>query len=499
MSLDDMRYVEKMMEKKRAPSSNLVSDDDIPLAMAKNTNKASLPSKRAQIDWFDFFLSAGCDLDDCTRYSAAFERDKMDETLLNDITEGTMRSLGLREGDIIRVKKIIEKRKPTDHLQKPTAHLQEQILRDEELARQLQAQENAIAGRSPAPNLFSGPGGVLKAPRRGRPQPSKSLPPTNVDLNAISSASGQIQYTTSPSSAGVQSTPSSLPPPRPNSVPVPAVASGFEDEAWTNRPSSTKPSKPASPTAGSVATLDTANTAAPPKPAPPSSAAVQNRGGSPVLTKTTEADIFDQLARLSNLKKNAASQQLQQTTQTRPVGFQSEMGPPQVADSRMLPPPTSQPFHGARGPFAPVPANHSLLQPLIPTQTGFSGFVPTKAASSPPTFQNQVASPFIQVQPTGFQSPLPILTHPNGYFGPMSSLGAHNESLVTMAALPIQPRKNVNLPYYSRIHNYLLEHQSFQSRINPSAFTTQPSNVVKDTSPASVFAQMKSGTFANEK
>jgi len=441
MSLDDMRYVEKVMEKKRSSNSNRVSDDDVPLAIAKNTNKASLPSKRAQIDWFDFFLSAGCDLDDCTRYAASFERDKMDETLLNDITEGTMRSLGLREGDIIRVKKIIEKRKPTDHLQKPTPHLQEQIQRDEELARHLQAQENAIAGRSSAPNLFSGPGGVLKAPRRGRPQPSKSLPPTNVDLNAISSASGQIQYTTSPPSAGAQGAPSSLPPPRPNSVPVPAVVSGFEDEAWTNRPSSTKPSKPASPAAGRIP--DIADTASPPKPAPPPSAAVQNKGGSSVLTKTTEADIFDQLARLSDLKKNPAPQQPQQTIQTRPAGFQSEMGPSlpmatQVADSRMLPP-ASQPFHGARGPFAPVPANHSLLQPLIPTQTGFNGFVPTKAAPSPLNFQNHVASPsFIQLQPT-FQSPLPM-TQPNGYFGPMS---AHNESLVTMATLPVQPRKNI--------------------------------------------------------
>ncbi|KAH9031353.1 hypothetical protein EDB85DRAFT_1836537, partial [Lactarius pseudohatsudake] len=55
-----------------------------------------------------FFLNAGYDVDDCTRYASSFERDKIASSILPDITEGTLRTLGLREGDIIRVAKVIE-------------------------------------------------------------------------------------------------------------------------------------------------------------------------------------------------------------------------------------------------------------------------------------------------------------------------------------------------------------------------------------------------------
>ncbi|KAH9172940.1 hypothetical protein EDB89DRAFT_2162340 [Lactarius sanguifluus] len=71
------------------------------------------PTKKAPpVDWFEFFLNTGCDVDDCTRYASSFERDKIDEAILPDITEGTLRTLGLREGDIIRVAKVIEVRRP---------------------------------------------------------------------------------------------------------------------------------------------------------------------------------------------------------------------------------------------------------------------------------------------------------------------------------------------------------------------------------------------------
>jgi hypothetical protein len=69
------------------------------------------PQLKKHVDWFEFFLSAGCDMDDCTRYAAAFERDKIDETLLPDLKADTLRSLGLREGDIIRTLKAVEKKK----------------------------------------------------------------------------------------------------------------------------------------------------------------------------------------------------------------------------------------------------------------------------------------------------------------------------------------------------------------------------------------------------
>lgn len=450
MSAEDMRFVERSIAKTMAKrQQSVVSDDDTPLSVTAKVNVASgsngarsrgpVPPKKApQIDWFDFFLGAGCDLDDCTRYAASFERDKIDETILPDVTDSTMRSLGLKEGDIIRVKKAIEKRKPTDNLNKPSPYIQDQIRRDEELARQLQA------GQAPA-NLFtSGPGGVLKAPRRGRPQPKGSLPLSNVDIKAIDSASDSIQRSASPRSAtplSAQPTSSGAvqAPPRSSSALAPP-SSGFDDDAWAPRPSSTKPVVGTPPSQTPRAPSAPPQTAAEPKPAaapaptpaaapaPAPAAPVTTTTSPPSLAKTTESDIFDQLARLSELRKNTPSAQpaLQQQQQQQlapqqavvatppiiqtPQGFQMGMG---ISNS---PAPLGQlqaqvpsPLNAPRGPFAPVPANQGLLQPLIPTQTGFNSFIPTR----PPQQQQSVPPlPMMQTNNNMLQPTMNSLSPP---------------------------------------------------------------------------------------
>ncbi len=474
MSEEDLKYVQKAtrQQKNGAPSSSHPSrksddDDDEPLGKRRHTlqleaktstpPKAVPPKKGPTIDWFEFFLNAGCDIDDCTRYATAFERDKIDEAILPDITEGTMRSLGLREGDIIRVKKAIETRKPAS-----VKDLRdEQLRKDEDLARQLQAEENAtnLKARNPAPNLFAGTNGELKT-RRGRPQPSNRVP-TNVDLQSISTASDQIKRTGSPmvaSPEGIQqsnSSPSQLPP-KPNAA-APAV-SGFDDDAWTNRPSSTKPApalptrapsappaqpEPPAPAAPSVPTVAVS-------PPPARAASVASSAPAPQQeatlnpAKATNDDIFDQLARIASLRVSspaappaptapALPQRAQSTSLpiSTPVGFHSGMGMGpspvpmgqalQAQQTGMLPAPSS---FGPRGPFAPVPANQSLLQPLVPTTTGFNGFVPTRPgtspspfASPPPQLPQQTgfpgAAPSMLSQPTGFQSQ-GLMTQPTG-------------------------------------------------------------------------------------
>ncbi|KAF8974749.1 hypothetical protein BDZ97DRAFT_2053254 [Flammula alnicola] len=552
MSLEDMRYVERLLDKRsRAPGAPRVSEDDIPLAISKgssgnsNPQKVTPPPKKApRIDWFDFFLSAGCDLDDCTRYAASFERDKIDETLLADITESTMRSLGLREGDIIRVSKAIEKRKPTDNLAKPSAHLQEQLRRDEELARQLQLQENAPRGT--APNLFAGPGGVLK-PRRGRPQPSKSLPLSTVDLKAISSASDQIQRIGSPQMT--QSTPGrqtpSLPT-RPESAA--AVVSGFEDDAWTNRPSSTKPVKsmspapaPRAPSAPPPQTQQPAPTPtvapAPPPPAPTSAPTAPS--GLPSLAKTTESDIFEQLAKLSQLRQTSTPSQPQRqqvpspaVNMAPPASYSSGfgMGPSPIPMGQhlmtqpALSPPPPQPYNGPRGPFAPVPGNQSLLQPLIPVPTqptGFNTFIPTQPpVNAPSPFQSQLSPPsFLSTQPTGFLGSQPLMSQPTGFTNsqPLMSQPTGFPNSQPMMAQPTgafgtfnsmqSPFQGTNGGFGGPIQS-LPDVTGFNPPLNPSMFgpgpasppplPSNPSNPSNNTSPANVFAQMKSGTFAND-
>lgn len=496
MSIDDMKFVERLTRKSRSShghsssqsQNKRLSEDDIPLGTLQDSKlpPAANPAhkqKGPRIDWFDFFLSAGCDVDDCTRYASAFERDKIDESILADITDSTMRSLGLREGDIIRVKKAIEKRKPGENLEKPSAYVLEQIRKDEELARQLQDRESGAGGK--APNLFTEPGGALRNIRRGRKETTKTLP-TSVDLNALSSASEQIQRTSSPQamSPSVARPPSApVQPAKTSSLPTPTPAtSGFEDDAWAPRPSSAKPTPTlpaaAPPAAVSAPTPPAAPASAPPATTAPAPAAPAATSTAPAsaptsaspskgLSQTTNSDIFDQLARLSQLRQTTPqppvqSQQPQQqpqqqqpvqtttttTTIVAPPSFSAGLGMGKSSmpmgqalaaqQNGLLQNPQQsqqQPYNGPRGPFAPVPANQGLLQPLIPTQTGFNSFIPTRPTNNPSPspgtmpFQNQLSvgqqPSFMAPQPTGFQNTgmggmqqQPMMAQPTGLPGP---------------------------------------------------------------------------------
>lgn len=148
-----------------------------------------------------------------------------------------------------------------------------------------------------------------------------------------------------------------------------------------------------------------------------------------------------------------------------------------------------QPYNGPRGPFAPVPANQSLLQPLIPTQTGFASFVPTRPSNSAPPFQNAM-SPSAYLPPqqaaTVLPTSQPIPFQPTGMgFGGFGTVS------------PFQ-----NTSGFGQV-------QTHSTGYNPSAISPfsngvsvpppvppLPSSVSNNTSPANVFAQMKSGTFA---
>ena len=466
-----MRYVEKVIASKNkrssessSPGPRSGSDDDEPLSARRNSLRLTAKTaerpqkKKPQVDWFEFFLSAGCDVDDCTRYASAFERDKIDEAILGDITEGTMRSLGLREGDIIRVKKHIETSRPKAI---PPKDDSTQVRNDEELARRLQEEENSGSKRSPAPNLFAGPGGVLKnnTQRRGRPTPSKSVPPTSVDVIAISNASETIKRTGSPSLLSPSSSPSQGPI---RAGSVPPISSGFDDDAWTNRPSSTKPLTP-TPTPP-VQQQPPRTASAPPQPPaePPAAPAIvetksaptpqlQQAGGS--LAKTTEDDVFNQLTRLASLRTQSPAvtsppPQSQPpavinnpspapVVVSPPPGFRSGMGmgnsPVPISQLQsnglsLQPQVTAVPnINGPRGPFAPVLGNQGLLQPLVPTRTGFTGFVPTGPSNTFGT--NNFAGGMggglqpqqnVHPQQTGFVSPS-VMPNPTGF--PTNGLG----------------------------------------------------------------------------
>lgn len=391
MAPEDVRLIKNLL-KGRQPS-----EDDVPLARSKSSaggsgaaaaekekekrHRAKLAQQQQQqqkkkptIDWFEFFLNAGCDLDDCTRYTTNFERDRIDEEVLPELEASTMRSLGLREGDVIRVRKHIKAK-----------YGRSAAIPEDNAGAKHQAED----GDKEGPGLFTSPGGGLKSTRRGRPTPSKSgssvvssdgLKGASEELNrAVSPANGSAREgTTSPSPAPKEPAKGSR---RSSSVqPIVGSASGFDDDAWTVKPSS-KPSTPApAPTAS---------------PEPP---AKQPQPASPQPQKQSNADLAeDILNRMGvNNKSPAPAPGAPQQRQTSQFLSPSPQPPqPQMADP-----------NAPRGPYAPVVQNAPMLNPLVPTQTGFNGFVPTRPQSTGMMPQSTGMPPMsMGPQPTGMMSP----------------------------------------------------------------------------------------------
>ncbi|CCE65293.1 hypothetical protein TPHA_0K01600 [Tetrapisispora phaffii CBS 4417] len=59
-------------------------------------------------DWFEFFLNAGIDVTSCQRYTSNFDKERITEDMLPDFNDSMLRTLGLREGDIVRVMKYVD-------------------------------------------------------------------------------------------------------------------------------------------------------------------------------------------------------------------------------------------------------------------------------------------------------------------------------------------------------------------------------------------------------
>ena len=113
MSPEDLAYVEKVTHEP--------IEDNIPVADLIKMKRKSQDSKAGasvqpqqpkvpDYDWFDFFLKAGVGPHQCERYAQAMVRDSMDESVLSDISQDTLRTLGLKEGDALKVMKYLDQR-----------------------------------------------------------------------------------------------------------------------------------------------------------------------------------------------------------------------------------------------------------------------------------------------------------------------------------------------------------------------------------------------------
>ncbi|KAF2132758.1 hypothetical protein P153DRAFT_428806 [Dothidotthia symphoricarpi CBS 119687] len=419
MSVEDLEYVE------RVTGESL--DDDKPLSelKRKGTQRAKETSgspagrsptgisvqKKPDYDWFDFFLKCGVNPQICERYAQAFHKDQMGEENMPDVTPTLLRTLGLKEGDILRV----------------TKYLDSKYGRDKRSVSFAEEGDEASAG-----GLFSGPGGALRNnTRKGRPAPP-------VQTNDVVDPKAFVQKTDEAAKKPADSTPTPL-----ASAPVPeSKVDGFEDNAWDVKPSRSAASPPpAAATAptpaarppvltGSMNDLslldmpalkpDEIAQPAPPAPAPIATQATAQPAPAPAQQpQPTGAtlSLFDQVAAIKALTQpqNLAP------PRSRP------QAPHQGPGGLIAPPPqrsSSAPQNPQQSAFGPPP-------PLQPQLTGYVQNPNMLTQVAPPgqsmqDMQNmqrmqQQMTGFPQQQPPGYNNGFPqngMMPQPTG-FNPM--------------------------------------------------------------------------------
>lgn len=492
MSQDDIRLIEHMMRKRLASNSDSAerrhshrSDRNrgerdgrsreaeqsqrqhqarppsSSAAGGKRVSIAPTSGRKDQTDWFEWFLNAGCDIDDCERYARNFEKDRIDVDIVGDLEAATLRNLGLREGDIIRVRKYIAKKTggsgggtsaPSSSAQRgppppdkdASTDREQQLHDDEELARKLQEEMNA--GRDGS-GLFTNASGGVKNTRRGRPQPKTA--PSAASFDSIASSLTGADRSSTPSNERVRS-PDTTKERRPSSAAPPS--SGFDDDAWTVKPSPST-AKPPSPVLIDASSSASSSARATPSPAPVVSkdmTGLRAQTASPASMPSSSKEsssaqaLTDAYLDSIGLGKRqvteyGSGQPARQTASPAPAPAPAPQQPQQqhpqqtgyAPQSQVSPQQTGyyqQQSNGPRPPPAPIPLNQQLLNPLIPTQTGMTGFIPTRNQQSPMPMMPQQTSYQPQPQPqqpmqTGFpgqspfgnqfavSSPAPMMQH----------------------------------------------------------------------------------------
>lgn len=230
MSRDDLEYVENMTgislrdDKTQTDSKKSRTADKPPSDM----NTAVDKNKKPEYDWFQFFLDCDVAVGLCERYAQAFIKDSMDESVLPDVNDSILRTLGLREGDIIKVMRTLD------------AKFERQRPKDGD------------------GGLFSGPGGALRNnTRKGRPAPAVQTS----DVVDAAVLSGKDQPVSATAEDRTQSPAPSSPKRATPNASRQSPNGRFDDDAWDVKPAkdprmppaksqSPPPAKPATAIAG---------------------------------------------------------------------------------------------------------------------------------------------------------------------------------------------------------------------------------------------------------
>jgi hypothetical protein len=484
MAIEDLEYVER--------ATGISLDDDKPLSdiKRKNTLKAKEQAEKARssggsgitveqkpkYDWFDFFLQCGVNPQICERYARAFNGDQMGEENLPDITDKLLRTLGLKEGDILRVTKFLDsKYGRSGGGEKRSVSFGNNTVIEE--------------GDENGGGLFSGPGGVLRNnTRKGRPAPP-------VQNNDVVNAKAFEQKTDDTVKKPADPTPT----PREAATGSGKTSNGFEDNAWEVKPSRTASTSAPAPApavsapapAQSAAPAPAASAPAPPPaltgaladltmsmPAlqpeisapPPQQSAASQPPPQQAQPTTATLSLFDQVAALPQQPlapprmRPQPPQQQSQANLIAPPPQRSSSAPMNPNQSAFGPPPMIQPqltgFMGAPNMHAQVaPPGQSMqdlnMQRMQQQMTGFpqqnqnfqqfgqNGIMPQPTGYMPQQQQQPGFAPFQVQQPTGFQpgAQQPFQTGMQQSFQPGMQQGfpTNGSPFADQSRLPFQP------------------------------------------------------------
>lgn len=330
----------------------------------KATTKVTTTSE-PEYDWFEFFLQCGVDIGNCQRYTLNFNREQIDENILEDITPSLLRTLGLREGDILRVMKFL----------------------DNKFNRKKSTSEET----APTGGLFIDPNGALK-------NNSSSAEVSKVNASALPSPNKVAEPAPKEAVAPVGLTPSKQ----------------FEDDAWAVKPAARstddllKPSsQPQTPQyTGSL--QDLVNI----KPLD-----LSNNASRPVPPKQVDGPSAPALA---PVKTGTLIQPGQQFAVQKPISTQATGPLIPVQKTGLVPIPTGGLMTAQPTGFVPITAQPTgfipiqatgILQPqltfgIVPLQTGNATFVPQKTGpqNGPPL--TTFGQPIVAMPQTSFGQPV---------------------------------------------------------------------------------------------
>ncbi|OJJ88849.1 cytoskeletal protein-binding protein SLA1 [Aspergillus glaucus CBS 516.65] len=430
MSVEDLEYVEK--------ATGVSLEEDKPLSDVRrrsnsraeaDTKKAGASFQQSDYDWFDFFLKAGVGPHQCERYAQNFLRDSMDESVLPDITPENLRTLGLKEGDILRVMRYLDTtlaRTGSKSKARNVSFGGEEIIGNGE--------DGGASG------LFSGPGGALhNNTRKGRPAPAVQtgdvVDPKVFEQKDGSKPQEQVETPSTPA------------------APEKPVERGFEDDAWeVKHPKQPATAAPAVAAVAATSPTAPATTSPPPGPTPQQltgaladlsvlhpplqpqpTAAPQPQPAAPIVQPQPTAQpspVSPQQPQQTGASPNFFAQLAQQPTGLQQPSRQRPQPPQNLGQSSLLPPPPPRPLSAPQN-FSQQPTGFGAT-PLQPQLTGLPQTGPqlappgqSLAELNQQRFQPQPTG--FQPQPTGFQpQPTGLQPQPTG-FQPQSQFGIQQQ------------------------------------------------------------------------